>query len=265
MSPLTVGSLFSGIGGIELGLEKTGYFKTAWQCEIDQDAQRVLRKHWPNTHVFSDVSALVDPPTVDVLCGGFPCQDVSVAGAGVGVAGHRSGLYTEFVRLIDTVRPTYAVIENVKMLLSRGLNVILQDLATIGYDAEWTTLRAEWFGAPIRRERVFIVAYPTSLRLEKSASVFAEGRDVCTNESAAVQTSWNGVSINREKPEEYGLLLSKPPVLRMADGVSRWSYVSRKEYIRRITQLGNAVIPDMAFYVGSCIASFDRKYVHDKR
>jgi DNA (cytosine-5)-methyltransferase 1 len=162
MRKLTVGSLFAGIGGIDLGLERTGGFETVWQVEIDDYARRVLAKHWPNVRRWDDVRTFPPEPAeewrCDVICGGFPCQDISDAGSKLGLSGKRSGLWREFARIIRVLRPLYVVVENVAALLDRGIGDVLGDLATIGYDAEWEVLSACAFGAPHTRERVFIIA-----------------------------------------------------------------------------------------------------------
>jgi DNA (cytosine-5)-methyltransferase 1 len=162
--------LFAGIGGFSLGLERTGGFRTAAFCEIDKKAQLVLKKHWPDTPIFDDVSALtkdlIDETVgvpIHVITGGFPCQDISLAGKGAGLAGERSGLWFQFHRLIKEIQPRYAIIENVSALRSRGLDAVLCGLAEIGYDAEWHCIPAAAVGAPHRRDRVWIVAYPASI------------------------------------------------------------------------------------------------------
>lgn len=160
---LTVGSLFSGIqiGGFDLGFERAG-MSTRWFCEQDEFCTRVLNKHWPDVPVYPDVTELkgTDVEPVDVLCGGFPCQDLSVAGRGAGLAGARSGLWFEYARLIDELRPRYVVVENVRGLLARGMGVVVGELAELGFDAEWAIVPASAVGAPHLRERVWIVAYP---------------------------------------------------------------------------------------------------------
>jgi len=157
--PLTFGSLFAGIGGFDLGLERAGMV-CKWQVEIDDYATKVLEKHWPSVRRWSDVRTF--PPegdwNVDVICGGFPCQDISVAGKGAGLAGARSGLWYEFARIIRTIRPRWVVVENVPALTARGLGTVLGDLAEIGFDAEWHCIPACAVGAPHRRERIWIVA-----------------------------------------------------------------------------------------------------------
>ena len=156
-----IGSLFSGIGGLELGLERAGVGRTAWQCEQDTAAQAVLRRHWPGLPIYDDVrrigAANVGP--VDVLCGGFPCQDISLAGSGAGLEGARSGLWFEYLRLVRELRPRHVVAENVAALVTRGLDTVLGGLAESGHDALWFTLRASDVGAPHRRERLFIIAW----------------------------------------------------------------------------------------------------------
>lgn len=168
MKKLTVGSCFSGIGGLELGLEWTGGFETKWQIEIDPYASAVLRKHWPDVQRFSDITTVSNPPRVDVICGGFPCQDVSLAGARLGLDGKRSTLWTELFRLVCEVKPRWLVAENVSGLLSsdggRFFGNILRDLAGGGYDAEWGMLSAAGVGAPHLRRRIFILAHTTSAR-----------------------------------------------------------------------------------------------------
>lgn len=160
---MKVGSLFSGIGGLELGLERTGGFQTIWFCENEPYASAVLKKHWPGIPNLGDITKVdwngVEKP--DMLAGGFPCQDISIAGKGKGIReGTRSGLWFEYARAIRTLRPRYALIENVPMLAKRGLDIVLADLAEMGYDAEWFTLSAAEAGAWHRRERLFILAHP---------------------------------------------------------------------------------------------------------
>jgi|TARA_R110000824_G_scaffold382955_1_gene576268 DNA (cytosine-5)-methyltransferase 1 len=158
--------LFSGIGGFSLGLERTGGFETAAFCEIDPYARAVLNKHWPEVPCYEDVRTLTadrlgaDGIAVDVICGGFPCQDISTAGKGAGLAGERSGLWSEIARLVGELRPSYVIVENVSALLGRGLSRVLGDLSEIGYDAEWHCIPASYVGAPHRRDRVWIVAHP---------------------------------------------------------------------------------------------------------
>ena len=160
--PLKVLDLFSGIGGFSLGLERTGGFKTVAFCEIEEFPRRVLAKHWPDVPIHRDVRELKAEHVgaVDVICGGFPCQDISTAGKGAGLAGERSGLWREYARLVGEIRPDYVIVENVAALLGRGLGTVLGDLAALGYDAEWHCIPASSVGAPHIRDRIWIIAYP---------------------------------------------------------------------------------------------------------
>lgn len=207
---MNVGSLFTGIGGFDLGLERAG-MRVLWQAESDEFCRRVLARHWPGVPCYPDVRDLVadtsrdaatriqaaagtngqrawmaDQPSgtrrvpvpvphVDVLCGGFPCQDISVAGRGAGIDGARSGLWAEYARLVGELRPAYVIVENVPALLARGLGRVLGDLAACGYDAEWDCLPASAFGAPHRRDRIWIVAYPGGERLREQSAGLTGG------------------------------------------------------------------------------------------
>lgn len=162
---MKIGSLFSGIGGIEIGFKRQG-FKTEWFVENDKYAQEILKKRFPETIIFDDITQ-VDfrtVPQVEILTGGFPCQDISNAGKQKGIEGERSGLWQEFKRAISEIRPKVAFIENVSALTHRGLDTVLCDLAEIRYDAEWYCVRASDVGAWHRRERIFIIAYPSITR-----------------------------------------------------------------------------------------------------
>jgi DNA (cytosine-5)-methyltransferase 1 len=156
-----IGSLFAGIGGFDLAAEWVGW-ETAWFSEIDPYASAVLKKHWPNVPNLGDITQIRNAPKVDLLCGGFPCQDISNAGKQAGIGGERSGLWKEYVRLIEEIRPRWVVAENVAVLRSRGLNTVLSDLASIGYDVEWHCIPASAVGAPHQRDRIWIIAYPNT-------------------------------------------------------------------------------------------------------
>lgn len=168
MAKLRTLDLFAGIGGFSLGLERTGGFETVAFCEIEPFPQKVLRKHWPEVPLYDDVRTLTaerlaaDGIAVDVITGGFPCQDISTAGKGAGLAGERSGLFYEIARLIGELGPLFVILENVSALLGRGLADVLGTLATLGYDAEWHCIPASHVGAPHRRDRIWIIAYPSS-------------------------------------------------------------------------------------------------------
>ena len=179
---MNVGSTFSGVGGFDLGFERAG-MRVLWQAEIDEWCRRVLRWHWPDAAIYDDVrnvrSSAGEKDTntrpdsrertsrikwnagIDLLCGGFPCQDLSVAGKRAGFKGERSSLFFEFARIADELRPRWIVLENVVGLLSsaegRDFGILLATLAEIGYGCAWRVVDARYFGVPQRRRRVFIV------------------------------------------------------------------------------------------------------------
>ena len=183
---LNVLDIFSGIGGFSIGLEAASMQTVAF-CEINPFCRKILTRHWPSIPIFSDITTIHKEdlkalPRIDVIAGGFPCQDISVAGKGGGINAKRSGLWKEFARLINDIRPKYAIIENVANLRSTGLISVLQDLWEIGYDAEWHCIPASAFGAPHRRDRIWIIAYPAclckvglSIGKEETESTFGDG------------------------------------------------------------------------------------------
>ena len=180
-------SLFSGIGGLDLGLERAGFTIVA-QCEQDPFCRAVLAKHWPGVPCFDDVRT-IDPsnvPGVECVCGGFPCQDVSVAGKGAGVdAGERSGLWREMFRVIDALRPRWVITENVPALRTRGADRVLGDLEGIGYACWPLVVGAGDVGAPHRRQRVFVVAYAGRI-LRRTPGDHGDGGQAVGGEAAGV-------------------------------------------------------------------------------
>ena len=174
---MTLGSLFAGIGGIDLGFERAG-FETVWQVEINPYCRRVLERHFPDAERFEDVRTVGrhNLRPVDVIAGGFPCQDISNAGKRAGIDGERSGLWSEYARIICELRPKFVLVENVAALLGRGMGRVLGDLSTLGYDAEWEIISAADVGAPHLRERVWIVAHPHILSLVRSSITRGELR-----------------------------------------------------------------------------------------
>ena len=231
----TIGSLFSGIGGFELGLERAiPGGRTCWQVEQDGFCQGVLKRHWPDSELFDDVRDVGSHnlTAVDLICGGFPCQDISVAGDGGGLNGKRSGLWWEMHRVISEIRPQVVVLENVAALVVRGLREVLGGLAEIGYDAEWTTLSAAQFGAPHLRNRMFIVAYPmrfgTLQQQESERRCYSAAEPARASQGKEV-TYWEA----NEAPSF---------VCGVDDGISKW--------MDRHRALGNAIVPQCAEYVG---------------
>src|ERR1035438_9332632 len=195
----TYGSLFSGIGGLDLGFDRAG-FECRFQIEIDPFCREILEKHWPGVPKHHDIrvatAAVLSP--VDVLIGGFPCQDVSQAGKRAGIEGSRTGLWAEFARIIGELRPRFVVAENVPGLLtSRGaMGRVLGDLARLGYVGCWRCLRASEFGASHIRKRVFIVAYRSG-----------EGRREDTRGALGDETAYGRARRHRREPDgdnEFG-------------------------------------------------------------
>ena len=248
---LKVLDLFSGIGGFSLGLERTGGFDTVAFCEIEPFPRKVLAKHWPEVPCYEDVTKLTgnilrrDGISVDVITGGFPCQDISVAGKQAGIGeGTRSGLWSECERLLGELRPQYAIFENVTNLLSgpseqpgRWFSRILCDLAEIGYDAEWHDIPASYVGAPHRRSRIWIIAYPK--RTGRQGLIANDS--LLGSEIEAYPFSCYG-SVERGRPVVSGSL-----PLRTGDGVSL--AMDR----RRIKACGNAVVPQIPELIGRAI------------
>jgi len=158
---LRIGSLFSGIGGLDLGLERAGVGRPVWFCDVEPFALGILARRWPDVPQLPDVRE-VTPTTaapIDVLCGGFPCQDISLAGSGAGLEGKRSGLFFEMIRVARQFTPRFIVFENVATIRARGLDTVLTELHAAGYDAAWSTFGADAVGAPHRRLRWWCVAY----------------------------------------------------------------------------------------------------------
>lgn len=243
-----VASVFSGAGLCDLGLQRAG-FDHSWFCEIEDFPKSVLAARWPGKPIYRDIRD-IDANTVesvDVLAGGFPCQDVSSAGKRKGVTkGTRSGLWYEFRRVICDLRPKYVLIENVKGLLSKGIDQVCAGLAEIGYDAEWEVLPAPLFGAPHLRERLFIVAYPHSSRSVGTPRIFTENAgDLGDHFQLDGEALWNGIRINRSGPVSDWLALSGSSVRRVDDGSA--------DALDRLKCLGNGIIPQQSQYVGSLI------------
>lgn len=170
MSKLRVLELFAGIGGFSIGLERTGGFVTTAFCEIETFQRGVLANRWPGVPCYDDVRTLTaerlaaDGVAIDVITGGFPCQDVAICGRAAGLDGAKSGLWNEMFRLISGLRPRLVIIENSPVLRSRGLEQILGQFCEIGYDAEWHCIPLNAVDAPHRRDRVWIIAYPSGER-----------------------------------------------------------------------------------------------------
>lgn len=255
--------LFSGIGGFALALERAGLARPVGFVEIDPYCRRVLAKHWPDVPIYEDVTTReFHDGEADIITGGFPCQDISLAGEGAGLAGSRSGLWRELLRAIRVVRPRYAIVENVSALLGRGMGTVLGDLASVGYDAEWHCIPASAVGAPHRRDRVWIIAHPGGEQHEGDCAPF--GGEV------AAQLSWASASSSTNKnrafvdsmcvghgrknsrvcagwdsSERSNWWSVEPAVDRMANGVPG--------RVDRLRGLGNAIVPQVAEVIARAI------------
>ena len=233
--------LFSGIGGFSLGLERAGMETVAF-CEYDKTCRQVLKKHWPDVPQYSDVRTLTKEQLdkdgitdIGLICGGFPCQDISVGHTwekAQGLKGKRSGLWSEIVRLTQEVGPEFVIAENVRALSSRGLTQCLQDLWTVGYDTEWHVISAASIGACHLRERIWIVAYPEGKRVE---GLWPKELQITQPLDAKILPIRNS----------NGQWEVEPDIRRSFDGISG--------RVDRLKQLGNAVVPQIPEMIGRAI------------
>ena len=280
---MKLGSLFSGIGGFELGLERAiPGLETIWQVEQVEFCQKVLQKHWPNAKIYDDVRNInknnVEP--IDILCGGFPCQDISLAGKGEGINGKKSGLWWEMHRIIGELRPRIAIMENVPAITFRGLDSVLGSLSEIGYDAEWCIISAAQFGAPHLRKRWFCVAYPNQIRCRSRGHLEREHQNHLEQErktskgeqsgdewecrissvcevapnphGTSVQRNGGSIRIQSERAKPniqiqnyWEQFPSQPPLRDRNDGVPN--------RLARLKALGNAIVPQCSQWIGEQI------------
>lgn len=229
----TFGSLFSGIGGIDLGLERAGW-ECRWQVENDPYCQAVLRKHWPDVPKYGDVREVTELEPVELIAGGFPCQPWSHAGLRRGADDER-WLWPEFARIVRLLRPRVVLVENVTGLLDGGLGFVLADLAGSGFDAEWSGLSACAVGAPHTRQRVFVVAYANGVNGEAGLGSEQDGpRSVLSVDHPACppgnRADWT--------------LATEAEAARDSDGSA--GGLDRL----RVERIGNAVVPQVAEWIG---------------
>ncbi len=329
---MTYGSLFTGIGGIDRGLDAAG-FRCRWQVENDPYAVKVLEKHWPTVKRYGDICSIdgseLEP--VDLVCGGFPCQDLSQAGKRVGIEGTRSGLWFEYARLVGELGPRYVLIENVPgLLVSDAMRRVIGELARLGYVGCYRSLRASEFGASHLRKRVFIVAHrdrpgretrhqlarsirPASgqfgggstalahgtlrglreLRQPSGSNGLTDGSDEELGNAADLglqgfRTDGQQIAgvhgreglpmrpspelgpfapgpsdprwpiILRERPDLAPALES--PLRGVADGIPDWMDGAMSNRTKRLGRLGNAVVPQIAEWIGGRILEFDKEF-----
>lgn len=234
MNKLRVLDLFSGIGGFSLGLERTGGFETVAFCEIEDFPRRVLAKHWPGVPCYDDVRTLTAERLaadgigrIDCIVGGFPCQDISVSGSGLGLEGDRSGLWSEFRRIIGELRPNVVIVENSPALIDRGLRDILGHLAELGYGAEWHVIPAAAVGADHLRNRVWIVANP---------------------DEKQVRPRWVGGVQN----------LPEAPRARLVSAGGSRKHHGVPDWLDRVGACGNAVVPQIPELIGRAILAAEQ-------
>jgi len=245
---LKVLDLFSGIGGFSLGLERAGMETVAF-CEIEEFPRKILAKHWPDIPIYHDIRELTgdrlkqDGISVDLICGGFPCQDISTAGKQAGMGeGTKSGLWSECARLLGELRPRYAIFENVTALLSgeEWFEQILWDISQVGYDAEWHCISASCIGALHHRDRVWVIAYPQGNTIKNSIfqgeprDQFFKGKPRGSNWRPIPGTSW----------EE-----DQPEFSQVDDGISDW--------VGDVSGYGNAVVPQIPEIIGRAVMELE--------
>jgi len=250
---------FAGIGGFSYAAEKlVGGFETTQFIEINPFCQKVLNKHWSHVPIHDDITTFTAKPgQFDIITGGFPCQDISVAGLQKGITKEtRSGLFYELIRVIRMVRPQYVVLENVAAILNRGLDIVLRELSEAGYDAEWSVIPASSVGACHKRSRWWLVAYPNCKQSSGTKSEIQAGRifsssstrseDVADSNSNRLQRevgsrlhkpTWRTQDIRRLNPS-WRQYESKPVLCRGDDGL--------RNRVDRLRSLGNSVVPQCA-------------------
>lgn len=281
---MRIGSLFSGIGGLELGLERAGLGEVVWQCELDPFCNRVLRKHWPNVERHNDVRTFKPTKPVDILCGGFPCQDISSGNTrgAKGLDGERSGLWREFRRIAEAITPSIIVVENVASGARRWLPFVRRDLHLLGYRTRAYTLSADDVGANHRRARVFIVAYAHA----QGKHALAEHAQVGSSQTRTAKATSDAERVDlrqqsrgscgprgtrEEEPSWSGGGFAEPPMVRtlhgLPEGLDRAQQRAERKKQRaerardrqRERALGNSVVPQCAEVIGRIIA--ERAYL----
>ena len=257
---------FSGIGGFSLAARWLGGIETVQFVEREPYCRHVLRKHWPNVPIHHDICTYEpEPGSADIVCGGFPCQDISTAGKGAGLAGSRSGLFYELLRVVRLVGPQYIVLENVAAITYRGMDAVLGALAEAGYDAEWACIPAAAVGACHQRDRWWCVAYANHAGVEapgpnSSQQGAQQHRELDAahplrhrlqgpHQLAGRRPQWPAAP-QRLSPD-WGRYVSEPVLCRGDDGLS-----GRMD---RLKALGNAVVPQVAMVPLARVLELDQQ------
>ena len=240
---------FSGIGGFSYAAERiVGGYETVAFVEREPFCQQILRKHWPDVPIHNDITTFTpERGSADVVCGGFPCQDISTAGKQAGIEqGTRSGLFYELMRVIRLVQPQYVILENVAAILTNGLDTVLGELAASGFDAEWACIPASAVGACHQRDRWWLVAYPDNIRsprpnlsLSGMCGSDTRGKTQLGHGQAPWSQRWaNGSARYQPLTPNWRSYVSEPVLRRGDDGLSG--------RVDRLKALGNSVVPQVA-------------------
>lgn len=265
---IKIGSLFSGIGGFELGIERAiPNAQTVWQVEQDKFCQSILAKHWPHAQRFDDVHDVGahNLKPVHILCGGFPCQNISLAGNLEGIHGEKSCLWFEMGRIIGELRPRIIMLENVANIINGGLHEVLTTLAAHGYDAEWCNLSARELGAPHIRQRWFCIAYSNN-QSKPFGAIDGKAQKLCST------TKINTHNTNSERQQEHTTRPKPVEPSRQLEhtsckngGVHTQNYWQAQapesglcdlddgipNRVAKLRALGNAIVPQCAEYVAA--------------
>lgn len=247
MGIATMGSLFSGIGGLDFGLERAGLGPVVWQVETDEFCRRVLARHWPKAdRSITDVrlANAKNLAPVDLICGGFPCQDLSVAGDGAGLAGDRSGLWYDFARIVGALLPRLVIIENVAHGRGRWLPFVRHDLETLGYRTRAHVVAASDVGAPHERRRCFVIADANGQQVRERPE------RVPARRPRGVRRSAQGELVDTSppwRPAGASTWTAPPEVPGVDDGLPDW--------LDRERSLGNAVVPQVGEVIGRIVVA----------
>lgn len=255
-------SFFTGIGGFDLAAEKLGWENVA-HCEIDEFNRTVLKYYWPKSKSYEDITTTdfsIYRDRIDIITGGFPCQDASIAkqwGEGQkGLEGERTGLFFEYCRAIEQIRPKYIVSENVANILKtnkgQDFGRMLSELAKMGYNAEWRICYASELGAPHKRARMYLVAYPSVYRLQAGQTFFSYVSETTT----PVSWEFNRTAISCLRGGKW---TTEPPVLLLDDGFSKkMDGITFPKWRREsLARYGNSVIPEIPYRIFKAIEEFE--------